>query len=302
MSAVLQPLEPVNDETLIACAFGMAGTVLKALEQRVAAEPERVSAWTSLGIARARAGAFDSALKAFQRAVAIAPGHVLSTAYLGICLHLVGRDDEALELLDHEGMIEVTQLQPGASPAEMAEFNAELAAYLHSHPTLTWQLQGKATRGGFQTGELLTENVPEVMRQFQSMLSARLRRLLSDEENGTPTWGLTAWAVSLTTGGYQEPHVHQAGMVSGVYYVQLPPPAARRDAGALRFPRQLSWLARPQLARTLAPYLVLPRPGMLVVFPSYFWHETVPFESDRKRVSIAFDVLPPAMTEYDPCH
>ena len=135
------------------------------------------------------------------------------------------------------------------------------------------------------------------MQRFQTMLSERLMGLLSDEENGKPTWGLTAWAVSLNTGGYQEPHVHQAGIVSGVYYVQLPEPEARLDAGALRFPRQLSWLPRPQGVRTLNPYLVLPQPGMLVVFPSYFWHETVPFDANRERVSIAFDVLPPAATE-----
>ena len=28
------------------------------------------------------------------------------------------------------------------------------------------------------------------------------------------------------------------------------------------------------------------------MFPSYFWHRTIPFTSDTARVSFAFDLLP----------
>ena len=30
---------------------------------------------------------------------------------------------------------------------------------------------------------------------------------------------------------------------------------------------------------------------MVVLFPSYFYHHTVPYQSDAERISIAFDVL-----------
>jgi hypothetical protein len=29
-----------------------------------------------------------------------------------------------------------------------------------------------------------------------------------------------------------------------------------------------------------------------VLFPSYFWHGTLPFESDQPRMTVAFDALP----------
>jgi hypothetical protein len=29
-----------------------------------------------------------------------------------------------------------------------------------------------------------------------------------------------------------------------------------------------------------------------VLFPSYFWHGTVPFQSDQPRVTVAFDAVP----------
>jgi len=38
--------------------------------------------------------------------------------------------------------------------------------------------------------------------------------------------------------------------------------------------------------------LVRPSVGKLVLFPSYFWHGTVPFTADRARLTVAFDVVP----------
>jgi hypothetical protein len=35
-----------------------------------------------------------------------------------------------------------------------------------------------------------------------------------------------------------------------------------------------------------------PRPGLLVLFPSYMWHGTVPFHSQQSRTTIAFDAVP----------
>jgi hypothetical protein len=37
---------------------------------------------------------------------------------------------------------------------------------------------------------------------------------------------------------------------------------------------------------------VQPRPGRLVLFPSYFWHGTTPITGDAPRMTIAFDVVP----------
>ncbi len=34
-----------------------------------------------------------------------------------------------------------------------------------------------------------------------------------------------------------------------------------------------------------------PEEGLMMAFPSYFYHRTVPFEAAETRISIAFDVL-----------
>jgi len=41
-----------------------------------------------------------------------------------------------------------------------------------------------------------------------------------------------------------------------------------------------------------AEYSVRPSVGLLVLFPSYFWHGTVPFRSHQARLSVAFDAVP----------
>ena len=41
------------------------------------------------------------------------------------------------------------------------------------------------------------------------------------------------------------------------------------------------------LTRTVAP-----AEGTMVLFPSYLWHNTIPFESEHERISISFDVFP----------
>ena len=52
------------------------------------------------------------------------------------------------------------------------------------------------------------------------------------------------------------------------------------------------------LARTR---VIRPETGAMLLFPSYFWHRTIPFESDQERISVAFDVVPrsPASDESD---
>ena len=46
------------------------------------------------------------------------------------------------------------------------------------------------------------------------------------------------------------------------------------------------WSARPETRR------VRPEPGLMVLFPSYVFHRTIPFQSDQTRISVAFDVVP----------
>jgi len=272
------------EAALLSLAFaGRALEAMEGLQQMLQEEPERASTWTALGIAAAIAERVQVSISALRRARDLDPSDVLAKAYLGIVLEACGRRNEAGDLLDYAGFICRQPLFSEKGPGDLARFNR--LDHVLRHPTRAWQPAQKATHGGWQTGELLNDDV-EVIREFKLALYRKLDEVIGQPETGG-VWRLTAWAVALGKGGYQEPHVHQAAIVSGVYYAQIPPDCGK--TGSLRFPRSLPWL--PHASHAGAPYVLHPCTGEVVIFPSNFWHETDPLASDHLRVSIAFDVL-----------
>ncbi|HET7591591.1 MAG TPA: putative 2OG-Fe(II) oxygenase, partial [Rhodanobacteraceae bacterium] len=99
-----------------------------------------------------------------------------------------------------------------------------------------------------------------------------------------------SWSVRLRASGFHHNHVHPRGWISSACYVALPEgmvnPADR--GGTLTF-AEPGILTTPPLP---AEHEVRPEPGTLVLFPSYFWHGTVPFSGERMRLTVAFDAVP----------
>jgi uncharacterized protein (TIGR02466 family) len=100
------------------------------------------------------------------------------------------------------------------------------------------------------------------------------------------------WFNVLGRGGYNTPHDHPAWVWSGCYYVQVPRSGVERS-GSIEF------LDSRTNVRTLtvegagcfaSKFLVQPRAGMLILFPSYLRHWVYPNESDEERISVAFNV------------
>ena len=64
--------------------------------------------------------------------------------------------------------------------------------------------------------------------------------------------------------------------------------AAETSEGILSFGKP-GILTTPSLD---AEFSTRPEVGLLVLFPSYFWHGTLPFHSEQPRLTVAFDVVP----------
>lgn len=98
-----------------------------------------------------------------------------------------------------------------------------------------------------------------------------------------------AWSSRMQGGGYHLNHIHN-GWISSVYYVEVPEIAAdtAEKQGWLKFGEPPVDLGFGDSIRRL----VQPKPGRLVLFPSYLWHGTVPYDSQEPRMTIAFDALP----------
>lgn len=248
------------------------------------------------GLAALNGGGAKRALSCFEEALARDPLHINSLWYRAHCLRELGRDGEARATLDPGGVVYADRPLSPKPEDQRAEFLDALAEFLIGYPLRTWEPAGKTTRGGFQTASLPMHEFRE-LREFKTLLAdqvERFRRALPEghvlRRHWPRGWSVDAWGTILHRGGHQRPHIHPGGFVSGVFYVTLPPvDAGDREAGWIEFgglPYETPADYEPWKFRRE------PEPGLLVLFPSYMPHSTVPFDSDHRRVSLAFDLIP----------
>jgi len=101
----------------------------------------------------------------------------------------------------------------------------------------------------------------------------------------------TCWANSMGPGTYHTLHVHPGSVISGVYYVEVPPGAS---GFKIEDPRMTQLMAAPPRKST-APaseqnYMLLKnRAGDLTLFESWLRHEVPPHRSVKPRLSISFN-------------
>ena len=106
---------------------------------------------------------------------------------------------------------------------------------------------------------------------------------------------LTVWAVVLPARGYQTAHIHPDAWLSGVYYAQVPAAVAETKGhdGWIAFAETAAMLdGTPDTLQEKGARLIRPEEGLMVLFPSYFYHGTIPFETEETRISVAFDLMP----------
>jgi uncharacterized protein (TIGR02466 family) len=100
------------------------------------------------------------------------------------------------------------------------------------------------------------------------------------------SFSLNLWANIVGKKGYQISHMHPEALISGVYYVNVPASIRR----ASQSDNKQGFLLFSQ-AETMSTRYVQPSEGLIVLFPSYFYHEAIPLEHDETRTCVAFDVI-----------
>jgi NAD(P)-dependent dehydrogenase (short-subunit alcohol dehydrogenase family) len=184
--------------------------------------------------------------------------------------------------------------------ADVATFNAALATELVKLHTTTAEPLDQTLRGGTQSSGLLFTRKAKVIEQVREQIAEAVSDYVGQivERPDHPflsrkaaTFSFThSWSCKLRSSGFHTNHVHPMGWISSAYYVSLPDALddATARPGWLKFGEShlaLGGEDRPER-------FVRPVVGHLVLFPSYFWHGTVPFESAADRLTIAFDVVP----------
>lgn len=281
-------------------ALGQLEPAIAAYREALRREPGDLNSLNDLSIVLLRAGQPEAALETCARCLALSPANRKPLAYRAAALIELGRRDEARALLDFTHLLFRQHIAAPAGHASVTDFNAALVAHVLAHPTLRYEPPDKATRGGYQSGELLVE--PKgAMAGLEAAIRAAVPAFMAEVRATQPAhpwvaglparWQLASWAVVLKAQGHQGPHFHPDGYISGVYYAQLPGvvKAATDTAGCIEFGRTADAIGgrAPPLLE-----VVRPEEGLLLMFPSYFYHRTLPFDGPEPRICVAFDVLP----------
>lgn len=265
-------------------------------------DPRAAEAYLGLGYANLMAEDHGAAFEALERCQALDPRNQRAVAGRAIALQALGRDAEARAIIDLDrDLVEATLPLPDGY-ASNAAFAEALVEDLCHDPAVLWhEKAGRATRNG-----LHSENLHDIPTPRVGEMVAALERLVADYAAGlsrTPDhphraqvpdrYRIDFWAVRMYSGGHQMGHIHPSGWLSGVTYLQLPEVLTESDddsqAGWIEFGRPGYGLPSgdPWPTRRIKPAV-----GKALLFPSYLFHHTLPYQSDTERISFAFDVVP----------
>lgn len=240
-----------------------------------------------------RVGAVDAALPVIDRALANNQAEVW--AYAATAWRMAD-DPRSAWIEGDPRMVQIIDLAEALSPIE------PLADTLRALHVLKGEYLDQSVRGGTQTDGPLFSRVDPTIRRLRAVIVDAVQSYVDQLPPPDPRHPLLrqrrnrrirfagSWSVRLRSGGHHSNHVHPRGWISSALYVGLPAsaPGEPTDAGWLT-------LGEPddKLGLVMPPWRKIePKPGRLVLFPSFMWHGTVPFR-DGERLTVAFDVAPP---------
>ena len=271
-----------------AAALGCAEHAARLLPNSDAAEKALFAACVAAGDV-ARAGGIAEAL------VRARPTDQRALAFQALAWRLAD-DPRYAALYDYAAFVRAWQMDVPDGWATLPAYLADLTEALgglhpfHSHPL------DQSVRHGSQATHLLASDNPVIRAFFQSVDGPIRRHLAALGRGADPLRARNtgryrfdgAWSVRLRPGGFHTDHIHPDGWLSSACYIALPPMGGEGREAWIKFGEP----GIPTTPRLGPEHVVQPAPGMLVLFPSYMWHGTVPFTRAGPRLSIAFDLVP----------
>jgi tetratricopeptide (TPR) repeat protein len=213
-------------------------------------------------------------------------------------LRMLG-DPRYRELLDYQHLVRAEPIDVPPGWSDLDAYLAELVADLERAHVLRAHPVGNSLRGGSQI-QLVPRNSPLAsIRAFPQAIDGPIRRYMQAigaggdpmRRRNTGRYALGGiWSVRLRPNGFHVCHYHPQGWMSSACYLHLPPAVGQGGEGWLKFGEP----AFPTTPSLEPEYFVKPSPGLLVLFPSYMWHGTVPFSGppQDRRLTVAFDAVP----------
>lgn len=210
-------------------------------------------------------------------------------------LRLLG-DPVYKQICDYDRLVRSYDIAAPKGYFTAQNFNAALADVLRAQHRNNAHPLDQYLPNGSQTGRSLLHLDEKPIKAFLESVDAAVRdyitRIRDDDylaQRRTKHYRFASlWSVRAADGGHQPNHVHDRGWISSAYYAALMPAERQKDPRA-------GWLKLGEPNRAPAncgpEKFIEPKVGTLVLFPSYMWHGTIPFEG-TERLSAAFDVIP----------
>ncbi|MDP1736457.1 MAG: putative 2OG-Fe(II) oxygenase [Caulobacter sp.] len=206
-------------------------------------------------------------------------------------------DPRFRELYDYDAFVKTWRLDTPEGWPNLDAWLADMTTALKGMHNLEAHPIGQSLRQGTQTSQSLDRSPDPAIRGLFEGIRGPIQRHIESLGRGrdplrsraTGRFRLNgSWSVRLKPGGRHVNHMHPKGWLSSACYIALPDAVQNGREGWIGF-GEPGIPTQPPLP---AEHWVKPEPGMLVLFPSYMWHGTVPFGGDQPRLTCAFDVLP----------
>lgn len=285
--------------------LGKCEEAVAAFKKATEIDPGDVASFVAAGECLLVHGRAGEALDRLEEALKLNAYEVRALALKTLALAELGRREEERWLSDPDHFLHIHRLADlGYAADQIAALNRELSEFASNEPSLREDPPEYATLKAWHSTTNLADHRNEavaVLKQFITHAFEQRVGGLPLEDQAHPfvrsaprKFHLDLWAIKMQGGGKLFPHIHADGWLSGVYYVDVPKIVDDPNAG------RAGWLnigtSRTDIKLTKEPLtrLVKPEPGLMVTFPSYFWHDTVPLPADNEeqRLCLAFDLHP----------
>jgi tetratricopeptide (TPR) repeat protein len=274
-------------------------TALTLAEQVMRAQPNNPTARKLLCAAYLGVGDGVAAMAECETLLKATPDDQYLIAMQTTALRLLN-DPRYEALCDYDKMVLSQFLETPPGWSDLTSFLTELTARLNAlHNPHGHRLLYQSLRQGTETTQDLSRSQDPVIQALFHAFAAPIARYrdhigqgddpLRRRNRGASRYN-GSWSVRLHRAGYHTSHVHPRGWISSACYIQLPDSmtAGHTAEGILSFGAP-GMITTPSLDAELS---LRPEVGQLVLFPSYFWHGTLPFHSEQPRLTVAFDVVP----------
>jgi uncharacterized protein (TIGR02466 family) len=151
---------------------------------------------------------------------------------------------------------------------------------------------GRSNRQGWNSTDMTVLDRPE-FTPLRDTIRAACKQALSEMGQGHREFELQSWINLHDRGGFNFLHMHEGSLISGSYYLQVPPGSGQF---VFRDPRPgiIHGFSKGGMPNSHSDVHLTPKAGLLVLFPAWMEHYVEPHEADQPRITLAFNANPPA--------